>query len=332
MDYLKIYNQLIERAKERNLDENIKYIEHHHIIPLSLNGEDNSSNIVILYPREHYIAHKLLHFAYPDNISLQYAYCMMTFTTLDKLKQYNRISTDRYYHISGRDYEYCRNIARELAKKHFKGCKYVNNGNIQRVINENDIDKYLSKGWTLGKLPFSEEALNHIRELAKSRIISDETRIKKSNSVSGDKNPCFGRKTINNGIVNKKVYKNELEEYLNNGWKLGQINLSNETKINMDNGRKKGNKKTIKDRIYVHTETPPYIIRYSKKEDVNYYLSIGYKLGRGEHIKESKENNGNHGLYMYIENPFKKEKVQLELIDFYLSKGWKFGKGTHINK
>ena len=58
MDYYKIYNQLIERAKQRKSVEG--YTEIHHIIPRSEGGTDKSDNLVKLTGREHFIAHKLL--------------------------------------------------------------------------------------------------------------------------------------------------------------------------------------------------------------------------------------------------------------------------------
>jgi hypothetical protein len=57
MDYKKIYDCLITRAKSRNL---VEYTEKHHILPRSLGGSDNKNNIVKLTPEEHYLAHQLL--------------------------------------------------------------------------------------------------------------------------------------------------------------------------------------------------------------------------------------------------------------------------------
>jgi hypothetical protein len=58
MNYTQIYNQLIERAKQRKSVEGYKEI--HHIIPRSEGGTDESDNLVELTGREHFIAHKLL--------------------------------------------------------------------------------------------------------------------------------------------------------------------------------------------------------------------------------------------------------------------------------
>ena len=55
--YTSIYYSIIERSKNRNISG---YTEKHHIIPKSLGGTNNTSNIVILTAREHYICHVLL--------------------------------------------------------------------------------------------------------------------------------------------------------------------------------------------------------------------------------------------------------------------------------
>ena len=55
--YTQWYYNIINRAQERLLD---CYTEEHHIIPKSLNGSNNSTNLVLLTAREHLICHMLL--------------------------------------------------------------------------------------------------------------------------------------------------------------------------------------------------------------------------------------------------------------------------------
>ena len=74
MDYNKHYYNLIERAKSRVLEG---YVEKHHIIPKCFGGTDDVSNLVILTPEEHYIAHQLLVKLYPNEEKLAYAARMM---------------------------------------------------------------------------------------------------------------------------------------------------------------------------------------------------------------------------------------------------------------
>jgi hypothetical protein len=68
MDYFKIYNSLIERARVRIAPEG--YIEHHHIIPKCIGGLDEKFNLVALTPEEHFVCHILLVKMYPEHKTL----------------------------------------------------------------------------------------------------------------------------------------------------------------------------------------------------------------------------------------------------------------------
>jgi hypothetical protein len=64
--YLKIYYQIIDRAKSFNFSSRAAakkhhgYVERHHVIPKSLGGSDTADNLVYLTAREHFICHMLL--------------------------------------------------------------------------------------------------------------------------------------------------------------------------------------------------------------------------------------------------------------------------------
>lgn len=61
MNYLKIYNNIIEKYKRLNLQKSKDlYIETHHIIPKCLDGNDNNKNLVNLTAKAHFICHLLL--------------------------------------------------------------------------------------------------------------------------------------------------------------------------------------------------------------------------------------------------------------------------------
>ena len=75
MNYQKIYNDLIDRGKNRILE---CYSEAHHIIPRCMGGSDKPENLVELTPEEHYLAHQLLVKIYPSNEKLIFAAMTMT--------------------------------------------------------------------------------------------------------------------------------------------------------------------------------------------------------------------------------------------------------------
>lgn len=59
MNYKKHYNLLVEKAILNNTQHKSNY-EKHHIIPSSLGGSNDIDNLVLLTPKEHFIAHFLL--------------------------------------------------------------------------------------------------------------------------------------------------------------------------------------------------------------------------------------------------------------------------------
>lgn len=98
MNYQKIYNQLIENARNRSLTG---YRERHHINPRCLGGTDDLDNLVDLTAREHYLAHRLLTEIYPDNFKLKYAFWMMC--SMETASQ-NR------YKVSSHAYQYAKQL------------------------------------------------------------------------------------------------------------------------------------------------------------------------------------------------------------------------------
>jgi hypothetical protein len=96
MDYRKIYDSIIDRAKNRTLNE---YSEKHHIVPISLGGKNNKENLVNLTAREHFICHWLL----------------WKFTTgTNKIKMGHAFGRMRYHSSNNRYYT---SIGYEIAKK-----------------------------------------------------------------------------------------------------------------------------------------------------------------------------------------------------------------------
>jgi hypothetical protein len=94
MNYQKIYNQIIKRAKIRKLED---YKEKHHIIPRCIDGLDIEENIVELTAREHFLCHLLLCEIHPNNIKLLYVVFMMSNIKKRKNFQYGNFISSRLY-------------------------------------------------------------------------------------------------------------------------------------------------------------------------------------------------------------------------------------------
>ena len=75
-----------------------EYHERHHIVPRCMNGADDEDNLIDLFAREHFIAHRLLALENPDNDKLVYAWSMMVYAKNEKQQRY-KLTPDEYEEI-----------------------------------------------------------------------------------------------------------------------------------------------------------------------------------------------------------------------------------------
>jgi len=118
MNYLKVYHQLIYNSQHRILSQDI-YVEKHHIVPLSLKGEDIESNIAVLTAKEHFVAHHLLWKIY-RNREMTKAFMLMCHTKRNGIK----------YKVYARDYQLLKEDARKIQSEFMKGRPGPNIGKI----------------------------------------------------------------------------------------------------------------------------------------------------------------------------------------------------------
>lgn len=110
MNYIKHYKTLCLSRQSLNREKsNTEYFESHHIVPKSLGGSDDNSNLVLLTAKEHYIAHLLLYKHY-KNIGGE-ALKKMAFA-LVSMAAYNSPNLQREEITSSRTYANIREAAR----------------------------------------------------------------------------------------------------------------------------------------------------------------------------------------------------------------------------
>ena len=136
MNYTRIYNALINRAKSRDLNE---YYEKHHIVPRCLGGSDDITNLVKLTPEEHYLAHQLLVKMYPESNSLIYAATMMIPSR----------PTNKLYGWLRRKLVKALSVSQSGKRNSQYGTIWITNGKTEKKINS---VKPIPKEWTRGRL------------------------------------------------------------------------------------------------------------------------------------------------------------------------------------
>jgi hypothetical protein len=239
--YSKLYNKITSNAKQRI---NEGYTEIHHIIPQSLGGSNEKENLVELTAREHFICHWLLikMTEGEDRSKMLYA--------LNGMKAENKYQKRYHTKITARVYEKYRKEHAENHSKRMKGKPSKNKG-----IPISDEQKQLLRekakaNHASGKVYSIESQQKRITKVL-GRKDSEEAKLKKSLALKGKPkgpmseeeklkrsvkqkgvakvkthganvaNAVKGNISINKDGLEKKVKKDTLQNYLDDGWQLG---------------------------------------------------------------------------------------------------------------
>jgi hypothetical protein len=155
MNYLKVYCNLIRKAENRTSPDS--FVERHHIFPKSIFGDND--RVVVLSPREHYVAHLLLEKIYIKRYGISDEKTRkMTFTCIMMKNRSEKYNSHLYEQVRGR---YIKNM-----KKIMLGENNPNYG-----------------------VPCSEERKEKIRKKSLGRKASQETKDKMSKVRKGKSHP-----------------------------------------------------------------------------------------------------------------------------------------------
>ena len=238
--YSKLYYKITSNAKQRTTDG---YTELHHIIPQSIGGSNDKENLVELTAREHFICHWLLikMTEGKDRSKMLYA--------LNGMKAENRYQQRYHTKITARVYEKYRI---EHAKNHSETMKGKPAWNKGRKLEGIELEEHRER--TRNRtVDLDKRAMGQQKRIAKvtGRKDSDEAKLKKSLALKGKlkgpmseeqkikisenskgikkkeghstnvANAVLGNISINKDNTEKKVKKDTLQSYLDDGWQLG---------------------------------------------------------------------------------------------------------------
>lgn len=210
-----------------------------------------------------------------------------TFLTPEELK--NKISNT----LKGRK------IPRDIVEKvrqNTLGRIGINNGTINKRVKKEVLQEYLDRGWVEGTLyKMSDELRAKISKANKGVKKSDEFR-----------ENCSKRKresvTINNGVINKSIKEELLEQYLSEGWVRGMLYKDED-----------GNKTTVspcKDR--------------ARPDEIRKRISESHKgLSKSDEHKRKIGDSGRDKVH--INNGERNTTIHISKVDEYLANGWKLG-------
>ena len=99
MNYQKIYDSIIENAKQRNWTRKTApiYVEYHHIVPRSLNGSDSADNLVFLTYQEHFLGHWLL---YKSSVGINKSKMANAWFRMCQINKFQKRYTSRNFELA----------------------------------------------------------------------------------------------------------------------------------------------------------------------------------------------------------------------------------------
>lgn len=214
MTYEEFINNILETRGRNGCGE--EYHEKHHIVPRCMGGTNDKENLIDLFAREHFEAHRLLALENPENHGLVYAWFRMSFGK----------NQDRITHVvTAEEYEEARIALSRIQSLKFKGRKVSDetrrkmsesqkgrplSESHRKKLSENHADFTGENGYWYGKhfseshriklslakrgnpsarrgFHLSEEQKEKISNANKGRKLSEHTKEKMSKSRKGKK-------------------------------------------------------------------------------------------------------------------------------------------------
>lgn len=283
----------ISFCKSRSLLQNRKlaYVEKHHIIPKSIDKslQNEKCNILNLSAREHYIAHWILMEAVGG--------CM--------IYAFHRLHFGKHNNIqNSRAYEQLRCYISKEQRNKLKGVKFssehINNIRKSKIGNRcsNETKHKISKA-NLGHKAWNKgldmnKVIPDFSERVKNGMQKSE---KYFQSFEKIRNANIGKITINNGTVCKRVNKDLLSDYINNGWVLGMLQTNKQKRITINNG--------VNNKLVLEAEVLDYI-------------NNGWKYGsitKGRKVSEEGRKKMSIARKNYCKNNKEKVLMQVKLLN-----------------
>lgn len=150
--YKKIYNNFIQKRKARSKIPTDFY-ESHHIIPKSLGGTNEKSNLVNLTPREHFFSHLLLAKITEGNAQIKMMHALSFMADIGSSREY----------INSRQYETAKLIRYKILQS--AGKNYQEEKDLQNSIltEYTDINKVFERG-VCKSCGVKPRAINYIKD------------------------------------------------------------------------------------------------------------------------------------------------------------------------
>ena len=237
MNYKKIHDEIVVRARASNRSKKTGVYESHHILMRAMGGDDSADNLVLLTPREHFIIHYLLWKINPGVKSFRDPIFMFKHKGAKNSRLYEAA---RLSHIQEMK---CNNPSLSLSDE----AKASKSSKLKAHVKTPEHCANISKA-AKGKqrrlnAVLTDESKNKISDSLKyyfeNNVISDETREKLRLAHLGKKHSPESLEKQKNSARNRKKYKcPHCEKSFDGGNLKNHMKANNFTEEEIQNARK----------------------------------------------------------------------------------------------
>ena len=361
----KTYKELIDYAKnEIRAKGRGEYYELHHIVPIFLGGTNDKSNLILLTLYEHVLAHYLLAIenknnkkTYAGNINaawlifhaksnyknkrqeienwlknetaqkltedIKVRFFELGKENLKKARASRDFSDRIWVQKAGKNTAPQRMLERSLGKGCWTGYEKISDCPICHKPNSEESFACCKEHETEYKNELREKVKQHQLEIIKNNWKNPDVRNRIIEANTGIKHASTGI-WITDGIENRMIKEEELNNYLSLGWKKGRIGVkgqrhSEEFKQKISERRKQS--------CYVYNDTVD--CKEIKKEELEEYLANGWKKGRRVTYRRKGIKQPKMG---WVSNEHETIRIRVEKIPEYLAKCYTRGRQNQVGK
>lgn len=166
--YKKLYIKIIENRLTNLIPDSI-YTENHHIIPRSLGGSDEKTNLIHLTAREHYICHYLLTKMYTED-TINYYKMLYAFSMMQCKGRKQKRYTSKLYEYCRIKYSKMRSIEQSGTKNSQYNTQWISNEEL-RISKKISRDDIIPENWVKGNKPWiKKERILQKKKLSKEKL------------------------------------------------------------------------------------------------------------------------------------------------------------------
>ena len=205
-----------------------EYHERHHILPRCCGGTDDKDNLIDLFAREHFEAHRLLALENPDVQGLIYAWWMMCHIP-GSSKRRNEITSEEYEEARNKNNEALKgkNHPQYGTHRSEETKTKISNAHRGKKLSE-EHKRNLSKSHKKENL--SKDTLEKMRKSHIGKKPSKETVKKRANVIKGRKRDLSYLEEINRKVIYcveaRRIYNSGVDAYKDTGISTGNISNS----------------------------------------------------------------------------------------------------------